>query len=105
MNDEAAVRIHKRIDEVLTRCNTIDGHLQQLAGACGPCQEKVGSLGNAINGNPGGGLKSEVAVLNESVDQLKKNNAGVNRWFRRQMAVMIGAVASFLAMAAAWLFR
>ena len=104
MNDESAARIDKRIDEVLKMCSDIDGHVQQLVGACGPCQQRVSSLSAAINGNPGGGLKSEVAVLNESVDQLKENNAGVNRWFRRQMAVVISGLLAFLGMAGAYFF-
>lgn len=104
MNDEAAGRIHKRIDEVLEKCNAIDGHVQQLGGACGPCQEKVGALGVAINGNAKSGLKSEVAVLKASVAQLKQNNDGVNRWMRRQLAVVIGSLVSFLGMVAAWMF-
>ena len=104
MTDETAARIHSRIDEVLDKCSDIDGHVQKLAGACGPCQQRVSALSAAINGNPGGGLKSEVAVLNESVDQLRQDHVGVNRWFRRQTAVMISALVGALGMAAAWMF-
>ena len=68
----------------------------KIQATCSGCQDKIVLHDKVLNGTNGKGLKTRVAVLEQS-------RPGV-AWMRTQMGVMIAALLGFVAMAAKHFF-
>ena len=106
MTAAEASRIHDRIKALVEVVGTVAGEVKSVAGdvkaiksACKPCQQRMDHLNSDIGGNGSKGLKTRVAVLENSRKETSKGRARFKGAVGNAIAATIAAVVGGLVVA------